>query len=83
MKIEFKRHVCTGWFQCVQKWDEFEMNVVEGKADLPNGEKVSEHTFVLDVPEGEQERARATVDACPTNAIVLHDDTADVGGEPD
>lgn len=74
MRIEYNRVACTGWFQCVQEWDAFEMNMAAGKATLEGGEQADDGIFVREVPEGEEENARDAAEACPENAIVLYDD---------
>lgn len=73
MKVEYDRQACTGWFQCVQHWDAFDMDMIQGKADLADAEEVS-GLFVRDVPEDAEEDAIAAAEACPVNAISVYDD---------
>lgn len=77
MRIEYNRLACTGWFQCVQEWDAFEMNMAAGKATLEGGEQADDGVFVREVPENEEENARAAAEACPENAIVLYDEAGE------
>lgn len=74
MRIEYDRRACTGWFQCVQEWDAFEMDMAAGKAILEGGEESADGTVVREVPTGEEDHARAAAEACPENAIALFDD---------
>lgn len=71
MKIEYDRAACAGWFQCVQKWDEFKMDMVAGKAELLDSVEREEDVFVREVPTGAEEKARAAVNACPVDAIAI------------
>lgn len=74
MRIEYNRLACTGWFQCVQEWDAFEMNMAAGKANLDGGAETDDSVFVREVSEDEEAHARAAAEACPEDAIVLYDD---------
>lgn len=74
MKVKYDRSVCAGWFQCLDHWDELEMNVSDGKADLPIGEETSDQMFVCEVPEGQEADVRGAAKACPTNAIHVYED---------
>lgn len=74
MRIEYDRDACHGWFQCIQHWDAFEMNPVEGVAELDGAEESENGTLVREVPEGLEENAVAAADVCPVDAIVIHDD---------
>jgi len=74
MRIEYDRAICNGWFQCVQEWDEFEMDIQEGKANLDGAENTSGNIFVRDVPEENEDYALAAVESCPVNAIKIYDD---------
>jgi ferredoxin len=74
MRIEYDRLACSGWFQCVQKWNEFDMNMIEGKADLANSEDQGNGVFVREVPDGEAEMAKAAAESCPAEAIFVYDD---------
>lgn len=74
MKIEYDRSACHGWFQCIQQWDTFEMNPAEGVADFPIGEEIDDGLLVADIPEGQEEEAKAAAEACPVDAIVVYSD---------
>jgi ferredoxin len=74
MRIEYDRRACTGWFQCVQEWDAFGMNMAAGKATLEGGEEAADGAIVREVPPHEEEHARAAAEACPEDAIALYDD---------
>ena len=74
MKVEYDRTACAAWFQCVQKWDAFEMNMTAGKADLEDAEETEDGLFVREIPTGAEEKARAAAEACPVDAIRLLDD---------
>lgn len=77
MRVEFDRQRCDGWFQCVQEWDAFEMNVVEGKADLDAAEEDDTGDFVRDVPPKAQDLAIRAAEACPVDAIDILDDNGE------
>lgn len=74
MRIEFNRRTCSAWFQCVQHWDAFDMNVVEGKADLEGAEEVETDFWAREVPAGAEEEAKAAAEACPVDAITVYDE---------
>lgn len=74
MRVEYDRMTCAGWFQCVQEWDAFEMDVVAGKAKFEGSEKVEEDIFVRDVSGDLVEEAKAAAEACPVDAIKIYDD---------
>lgn len=74
MRVEYDRIACGGWFQCVQKWDEFEMNMPEGKADLRGGQDEGGGVFVREIPAEAIESAKAAAESCPVDAIVIYDD---------
>lgn len=74
MKVEYDRVACGGWFQCVQKWDAFDMDVVEGKADLQDAEEVEDGLFVREVPVDAEEEVVVAAESCPVDAIVVIDD---------
>lgn len=74
MKVEYDRSSCDGWFQCVQQWDAFDMNVVEGKADLIDGEEDEDGRLVREVPEEAEEDAVAAAESCPVDVIVVYDE---------
>ena len=74
MKIEYDRTACSAWFQCVQEWDAFEMNMMAGKADLEGAEEVKDDLFVLKIPADVEKKAKAATETCPVDAIRLLDD---------
>jgi ferredoxin len=74
MKIAYDRTVCAGWFQCVQEWDAFSMEVVSGKADLAGAEETQDGVFVRDVPADKEAEAKAAVEQCPVDAIEILDE---------
>lgn len=74
MRVEYDRIACGGWFQCVQKWDAFEMNLPDGKADLDGGEDRGDGTIVREIPEEAVESAKAAAESCPADAIIVYDD---------
>lgn len=74
MKVEYDRRACTGWFQCVQEWDAFDMNMEAGKADLDGGTESDDGVFTLDVPTDAEADAKAAAESCPTDAITIYDD---------
>jgi ferredoxin len=74
MKIEYHRRACSGWFQCVQEWDAFSMNVIDGKAEFENAEEADPGVMVRDVPKGEEEAAKAAAESCPVDAIIVYED---------
>lgn len=73
MKVEYDRDACAGWFQCVQKWNKFEMNMGAGKADLEGGEDQGAGIVVRAVPEDQEADAIAAAESCPVDAIVVLD----------
>lgn len=81
MRVEYNRRACTGWFQCVQKWDALEMNMMAGKADLPSGEETEDEVFVVEVDGAEAEAAIDAAEACPVDAIAVYDDGEQVAPE--
>lgn len=74
MRIEYDRLVCAGWFQCVQEWDAFDMNPVEGKADLDGAKETEKNVFVREIPAGAEKEAKAAAESCPVDAITVYDD---------
>lgn len=74
MKVEYDRTTCTAWFQCVQKWEAFEMNMLAGKADLNEADEINEGLFVREVPAAEEDKAKDAAENCPVNAIRILDD---------
>lgn len=75
MKVEFDRNACSGWFQCVQEWDSFEMNMTAKKADLKDADEREDGHFVLETPTRAEEAAKSAAESCPIDAIrVLNDD---------
>lgn len=74
MKVEYRYRVCAGWFQCVQDWDAFEMNMMDGKAELAGSEEVEEDVYVREVPADSEEDAIAAAESCPVDAIIVYDD---------
>ena len=82
MKVEYDRSACAGWFQCIQDWDEFEMNMIAGKADLKGSEEVRTEVFVREVPRGEEEAVIEAAKRCPVDAICVYDDGEQVVPEP-
>ncbi len=73
MKVEYDRNACSGWFQCVQEWSAFEMNMAEGKADF-SGADQENGVFVRDVPDGKEDEAKAAAESCPVDAIAVYQD---------
>lgn len=78
MRVEFDRVACDGWFQCVQEWGAFDMQMVEGKADLEGSEEVESGVFVREIPKGEEKNARQAAEKCPVDAIKVYDDDGDL-----
>lgn len=74
MRVRYNRKACAGWFQCVQKWDEFDMDLAAGKADLDQADETDEGLFVREVPVADEEDAIASAKACPIDAIEIYDD---------
>jgi ferredoxin len=74
MKVEYNRMACTGWFQCVQEWDVFKMNMGEGKAELEGGMETDDSVFTMEVPADAEDKAKAAAESCPTDAIIIYDD---------
>lgn len=81
MRIEYDRNACDAWFQCVQEWDAFEMNVFEGKADLEDGEEEEEGIYVREVPEPATEDAKEAAKACPIEAIQVFENGEEINLE--
>lgn len=82
MKVEYDRVACNAWFQCVQEWDAFEMNMAEGKAEFEGAEETEDGLFVREVPEGAEEKAKAAAETCPVDAIVVYEDGEQIVPEP-
>jgi ferredoxin len=82
MKVEYDRNACTGWFQCVQKWDALSMNVAEGKADFEGAEEDEDGLLVRDVPEDAEDAATEAAEACPVDAIVVYENGEQIVPEP-
>ena len=78
MRVEYDRNACDAWFQCVQEWDAFQMNVVKGKADLEGGEEAEDGIIVREVPEADTENAKEAAKACPIDAIRVFEDGDEV-----
>lgn len=74
MKVEYDRDACAGWFQCVQKWDKFDMNMGAGKADLQGGEDQGDGIVARAVPADQEDAAIAAAESCPVDAIIIRDD---------
>jgi ferredoxin len=81
MRVEYDRSACSGWFQCVQEWDAFSMNVAAGKADFEGAEENDAGVMVRDVPEGAEEEAKAAAEECPVDAIIVYEDGTQVAPE--
>lgn len=81
MEVRYDRTTCTGWFQCVQEWDAFQMDVVNGKADLEESKENEDNIFVRVVPDGFEEEAVAAAEACPVNAIEVYDEGEKIAPE--
>lgn len=73
MKVEYDRMACTGWFQCVQEWDAFDMNMGAGKAELAGGTETEDGVFTMEVPADAEDEAKAAAESCPTDAITIYD----------
>lgn len=74
MRIEYDRLACAGWFQCVQEWEAFDMNMAEGKADLDGAEEPETDVFVREVPKDAETAAKAAAESCPVDAITVYED---------
>lgn len=74
LRIEFDRDTCIGMFNCVAEYDAFEKDTDAGKADLAGAERVDEHTFVVEVPDGEAFDAKMAARVCPVDAITVFED---------
>lgn len=74
VKVEFNRAACAGWFQCVQEWDAFKMDMMAGKADLEESDEVDDDVFVRDVPVEYQAAAKQAAECCPVDAIRVYVD---------
>lgn len=74
MKVRYDYTACSGWFQCVQEWDAFKMNTLEGKAELGNSTEDQEGVFVREIPKEEVSKAKAAAESCPVDAITIYDD---------
>lgn len=81
MKVEYDRLACSAWFQCVQEWDAFQMNMAAGKADLEGADETEDGVFVREVPEGAEDEAVAAAESCPVNAITVYEDGEQVAPE--
>jgi ferredoxin len=73
MEVKFDKTACTGWFQCIQEWDAFDMEPTSGKAKLENAENVGDNTFVREVPDKFEEEALAAAETCPADAIKIYE----------
>lgn len=78
MRIEYDRTICNGWFQCVQEWDRFEMDIEDGKANLTDADESSNGTFVCDVSADDKEAAIAAAESCPVDAITVYEEDEEV-----
>jgi ferredoxin len=74
MKVKYDRNSCSAWFQCVQKWDAFQMNMAEGKADLDGAHETDDGIYVRDVSEDAKEAAKSAAETCPVDAITVSED---------
>lgn len=74
VQVRYDRTACDAWFQCTEEWDEFEMNLAEGKADLAGAEADEDGLFVREVPEDAEELAKAAAESCPVDAITIIED---------
>lgn len=74
MQVEYDRLACGGWFQCVQKWDAFDMNMAEGKADLTDADETGDGVHVREISEELEDMAKAAAESCPVDAIKIYDD---------
>ncbi|GAB3031587.1 ferredoxin [Natronobiforma cellulositropha] len=74
MRVEYNRMACAAWFQCIQKWDEFDMNMGAGKADLNGAEETDDGIFEREVPEDAEQKAIDAAHSCPIDAIIVYDD---------
>lgn len=77
VKVEYDRTACAGWYQCVQEWDVFEMNIANGKADLDGSTETDDGVFVLEVPNEAEDAAKAAAETCPVDAIEVYDADGD------
>lgn len=78
MRVEYDRRACAGWFQCVQQWGAFDMNMPAGKADLANATETDDGMFVREVPTDAEDEAVAAAESCPVDAIQVYDDDGDL-----
>lgn len=74
MQIEYDRDTCTGMFQCIHEWEQFEQDLDAGKAVLQGSEEVDPDRFVRDVPEDAEFEAKMAARVCPVEAITVYDD---------
>lgn len=74
MRVEYDRTACAGWFQCVQEWGAFEMDMQAGKADLKDSEQGDDDVFRREVPAELEAEAKAAAETCPVDAIKIYDD---------
>lgn len=77
MRVEYDRSACAGWYQCVQEWAAFEMDIADGKAVLEGGTESDDGVFVREVPKEAEEAAKAAAETCPVDAIELYDADGD------
>lgn len=73
MRVEYDRHACSGWFQCVQKWDAFKMNMSEEKADLENAVETEDQIFVREIDPNIENEVKEAAESCPVDAIIVYD----------
>lgn len=74
MEVEYDRAACNGWFQCVQEWDAFDINMQEDKAELSGASESEDGVYVRQVPADAEAEAKAAAEACPVDAIVVFED---------
>lgn len=74
MRVEYDRLACGGWFQCVQKWDAFDMNMAEGKTDLDGADETEDGVYTREVSDELEDAATAAAESCPVDAIRVYDD---------
>lgn len=73
MRVEYDRQACAGWFQCVQEWGAFEMDMAAGKADF-EGATEEGGVFVREIGDDLAEEAKAAANSCPVDAIEVYAD---------
>ena len=74
MKIEHDQDICEGRFRCIQHWDDLKKNYSQFRIDIPNGEKLDDHTIEQEIAEEFEDAVKEAAQACPTDAITVYED---------